>query len=649
MERVTNVARLYGPTDGGGSFRPRPALTKRHGGRLHELFAARAAARPDAIAVSGPDQTLTYGQLERRANQLAHRLHTLGVDRTRPVGLCLERSASLVVGAVGILKAGCACVALDPSHPRKRLAFMLRDSGADVLVTSEPAAARLDTAEAAVVALDAERAELDLEPTVAPAAGDPAGDLAYVIYTSGSTGAPKGVLVEHAGLCNLIFWHRRAFAITEGDRATQIASPGFDAAVWEMWPYLTAGASLHVPTDDVRADPVALRDWLLAERISVSFLPTALAEAVLTLDWPAELPLRYLLTGGDALHRYPSPGLPFAVVNNYGPTEGTVVATSGVVRPSPNPLGAPTIGKPIAHVRTYIVDDQLAPVATESPGELLIGGDGVARGYVNRPALTAEKFIPDPFSGIPGTKLYRTGDVARQRPDGEIEFLGRVDEQVQIQGNRVELGEISATLHRHPAVRSSLVVVDDHVPDERRLIAYVVPTGGRRPDTGQLRAHLAQHLPNYMIPAAFVCLDELPVTPNGKVDRAALPAPSAANTAQPPDPVRPENDLEQALETIVAELLDLDRVGVDENFFMLGGHSLLGAQLITRIGDSFGVEMSLRSLFDNPTVAGMAAEVERLVIADLEAMSDDDAARLLAAGSTAPSTSARAEDHSGGQ
>jgi amino acid adenylation domain-containing protein len=306
---------------------------------------------------------------------------------------------------------------------------MLRDSGADVLVTSEPVAARLDTAEAAVVALDAERAELDLEPTVAPAAGDPAGDLAYVIYTSGSTGAPKGVLVEHAGLSNLIFWHRRAFAITEGDRATQIASPGFDAAVWEMWPYLTAGASLHVPTDDVRADPVALRDWLLAERISVSFLPTALAEAVLTLDWPAELPLRYLLTGGDALHRYPSPGLPFAVVNNYGPTEGTVVATSGVVRPSPNPLGAPTIGKPIANVRTYIVDDQLAPVATESPGELLIGGDGVARGYVNRPALTAEKFIPDPFSGIPGTKLYRTGDVARQRPDGEIEFLGRVDEQ----------------------------------------------------------------------------------------------------------------------------------------------------------------------------------------------------------------------------
>jgi amino acid adenylation domain-containing protein len=647
MEGMGNRAKLHRPVnrEAGGPTREAPALIERPVGRVHELFAAYAAAQPNVIAVSGPDETLTYGQLERRANQLAHRLRALDVDRYPLVGLCLERSAALVVGAVAILKAGCAYVALDPSHPRERLGFMLRDSGAGVLVTSGPVGARLGTAEAGVVALDAGGAELDLEPTVAPAASEPAGDLAYVIYTSGSTGAPKGVLVEHASLCNLIFWHRRAFAITEADRATQIASPAFDAVVWEMWPYLTAGASIHVPTDEVRADPVALRDWLVAERISVSFLPTALAEAVLTLDWPAELPLRYLLTGGDALHRYPPRGLPFAVVNNYGPTEGTVVATSGVIRPSPNPLGVPSIGKPIANVRAYVVDDQLDPVAMGTPGELLIGGDGVARGYLNRPALTDEKFIPDPFSGTPGAQLYRTGDLARQRLDGEIEFLGRVDEQVQIHGNRVELGEISATLHRHPAVRSSVVVVDEHVPDERRLIAYVVTTDGRRPDTEQLRAHLAQHLPNYMVPAVFVCLEQLPLTPNGKVDRAALPAPSPANTAQPPDSVRPENELEQVLETVVAELLDLERVGVDENFFLLGGHSLLGAQLVMRIRDCFSVEMSLRSLFDNPTVAGIAAEVERLVVADLEAMSDDDAARLLATSSPTQSRSSRNEQH----
>jgi amino acid adenylation domain-containing protein len=620
-----------------------PALMKHAIGRVHELFAAHAATQPNAIAVSGPDETLSYGQLERRANQLAHRLRALGVDRDRPVGLCLERSAALVVGALGILKAGCPYVALDPSHPQERLGFMLRDSGADVLVTSEPVAAELDTGSTAVVALDAGRAELELEPTVAPASGEPAGDLAYVIYTSGSTGAPKGVLVKHASLRNLIFWHRRAFAITAADRATQIASPAFDASVWEVWPYLTAGASIHVPTDEVRADPVVLRDWLVAERVSVSFLPTALAELVMTLDWPAESSLRYLLTGGDALHRYPPPGLSFAVVNNYGPTEGTVVATSGVVSPSPNRLGAPSIGKPIANVRAYVVDDQLNPVPMGAAGELLIGGDGVARGYLNRPVLTDEKFIPDPFSGTPGARLYRTGDLARHRPDGEIEFLGRIDEQVKIRGNRIELGEIPATLDRHPAVRSSVAVVDERGAGERRLIAYVVPADGRRPDTEQLRAHLAQHLPNYMVPAAFVCLEELPMTPNGKVDRAALPAPSAANTAQPADSAQPGNELERVLETIVAELLELDRVGVDENFFMLGGHSLLGAQLITRIGDCFGVEMSLRSLFDNPTVAGMAAEVERLVVADLEAMSDNDAARLLATSSPTPSSSSRDE------
>jgi amino acid adenylation domain-containing protein len=641
MEGLGSRARLSRPVDreAGPEAREAPALVERHIGRVDELFAAHAAARPSAIAVSGPDETLTYGQLERRANQLAHRLRALGVDSDRLVGLCMERSAGLVVGALGILKAGCAYVALDPSHPKERLGFMLRDSRAKVLVTGGPVAAQLDTVEAAVVALDTGRAELDLEPTAAPAASHAAGDLAYVIYTSGSTGAPKGVLVEHASLRNLIFWHRRAFAITEADRATQIASPGFDAAVWEVWPYLTAGASIHVPTDEVRANPVALRDWLVSERISVSFLPTALAEAVLTLDWPAELPLRYLLTGGDTLHRYPPAGLSFAVVNNYGPTEGTVVATSGVVSPSLKPPGAPSIGKPIANVQAYVVDDQLNPVPMGTAGELLIGGDGVSRGYLNRPALTDEKFIRNPFGGKPGARLYRTGDLVRQRSDGEIEFLGRVDEQVKIHGHRVELGEISATLHRHSAVRSSVVVVGAHGSGERRLIAYVVPADGARPSTEELRAHLALHLPNYMVPAAFVCLEELPMTPNGKVDRAALPAPSGVNTAQPTESAGPGNELEQVLETLVAELLELDRVGVDDNFFMLGGHSLLGAQLITRIGDCFGVEMSLRSLFDNPTIAGMAAEVERLVVDDLEAMSDSDAARLLATSSPTPCSS----------
>jgi amino acid adenylation domain-containing protein len=613
-------------------------------GPVHELFAARAAAQPDAVAVSAPDETLTYGQLERRANQLAHRLLALGVDRHRAVGLCLERSAALIIGALGILKAGSAYIALDPSHPRERLEFMLRDSGTRALVTCGAVAAQLDTAETAVIALDSGRTELDLEPSVELARGNPAGDLAYVIYTSGSTGTPKGVLVGHASLRNLVLWHHRAFAVTDADRATQIASPAFDASVWEIWPYLTAGASLHVPADEVRVDPVALRDWLVATRISVGFLPTALAEALLSLDWPPGAPLRYLLTGGDTLHSYPPPGLPFAVVNNYGPTEATVVATSGVVDPSAKPSLAPSIGKPIANVRVYLVDDQMKPVANGEPGELLIGGAGVAQGYLNRPELTDEKFIRDPFGGTPGGRLYRTGDLARCRCNGEIEFLGRLDEQVKIQGNRVELGEISATLNRHPAVRSSIVVVGDHDLGERRLIAYVVPAD-EPADARQLRAYLATHLPNYMVPAAFLSLRELPLTPNGKVDRAALPPTGSAEVVQPRDSARPRSELEQVLERLVAELLELDHVGIDENFFMIGGHSLLGAQLLVRIGDRFGIEMTLRSLFDNPTVAGIAAEVERLIVADLEAMSDEDAARLMAISSPTPSDPSLGEHH----
>jgi acyl carrier protein len=298
--------------------------------------------------------------------------------------------------------------------------------------------------------------------------------------------------------------------------------------------------------------------------------------------------------------------------------------------------GAPSIGRPIANVQAYIVDDRLDRVAAGTPGELLVGGAGVARGYLNRASLTDERFIPDRFSTVPGARVYRTGDLVRERPGGELEFLGRVDEQVKIRGNRIELGEISATLNRHVEVRSSVVVLQEHASHERHLVAYVVPADGRRPDSTQLRAHLGRHLPTYMVPAAFVWLQELPLTPNGKVDRAALPDPVAANTAQPAESAEPRSELEGVLAALVAELLELDRVGGDENFFLLGGHSMLGAQLIARIGERFDVDMSLRALFDNPTVAEMAAEVERLLVAEIDALSDDDAARLLAESTPAP-------------
>lgn len=597
---------------------------------VHELFAVRAGQNPRALAVCAPDATLSYGELERRANQLAHHLRALGVDRDIPVGLCLDRSAAMVVGALGILKAGGAYVALDPRDPTDRLRFKVRDCGTEVLVTSATMASQLPGLRANVVSLDHPGVAQGYEPTAPPSATNRVDDLAYVIYTSGSTGFPKGVLVQHDGLGNLNSWHQRTFGISRTDRATQIASPAFDAAVWELWPYLTAGASVHIPAEEVRVDPVAIRDWLIAERITVCFLPTMLAELVMTLYWPSKPALRYLLTGGDTLHGRPRSDLPFAVINNYGPTEATVVATSGLVAPGPDIARTPSIGRPISNVRTYIVDESLNQVPSGSIGELLIGGPGVARGYLGRPELTIEKFIPDRFDSTPDARLYRTGDNVRRHPDGELEFHGRRDQQVQIRGNRVELGEISAILHRHAAVRLSAVVLEDR-PTEPRLIAYVV-CGEPRPSPVELRDLLARQLPNYMVPATFVYLDAMPLTASGKIDRARLPSPVPARSASPSPSTRAHTDLEQVLGTLLAELLELEHVEIDENFFMLGGHSLLGAQLAARIARRFGVEISLRSLFDTPTVAGMAVEVERLLVADLAAMTDADAARLLAAG-----------------
>ncbi len=594
---------------------------------MPELVAARAAERPAALAVSGPDETLTYAELDERSSRLAQHLRSLGVGRNVLVGLCVERSAAMVVGALGILKAGGAYVAMDATYPAKRLAYMLDDSHAPVLVTSRAQAGRLDAGQSLVVVLDGiqiSSAE-DAIPLTETAAGPD--DLAYVIYTSGSSGRPKGVMVEHRSLLNLVRWHRRAFSITERDRATQVASPAFDATVWELWPHLTSGAAVLIAPEEVRADAAAMRDWLLEQQVTITFLPTPLAEAALALPWPRTAALRIMLTGGDALHRRPSEDMPFELVNNYGPTEGTVVSTSGTVPRDTGGGFAPTIGKPIDNVIAHVVNDNLQPVDAGSVGELLIGGELLARGYLNRPELTAERFIADPFSTDPQARLYRTGDLVRLRADGELEFIGRADDQVKIRGHRIEPAEISAALDLHPEVTSSIVVARDGAAGDKRLVAYVVPASGPVP-AAVLRVHLASRLPDYMVPAVFVMLEELPVTPNGKVDRAALPEPHESRPGDETVDDGPQNELETALGAMVAELLGRRTVGREENFFVLGGHSLLGAQLIARIRDRFDVQMPLRSLFQNPTVAEMAAEVERLIVAQVDELTDEEAVRL---------------------
>ena len=584
---------------------------------IAELVRQQAAANPTALAVAAGSEVLSYAELSRRANRLAHYLRSIGVCRDAAVGLYLERSPAMVVAALAILRAGGAYVPLDPAQPAARLAFMLRDSNARVVVSTTRLAERLSAGAWQVVTLDGDAERVAAQSESQPEHIAKPEDLAYIIYTSGSTGQPKGVEIVHSGLSNLVVWHRRAFQVTYADRASALAALGFDAAVWEIWPYLASGASLHLVEDNVRNDASALRDWIVSQRITISFVPTAMAENLLQLEWPKETSLHFLLTGADTLKMYPSSRLPFVLVNNYGPTECTVVTTSGVVPPSSSVQQPPPIGRPIDGVDVYILDDRGQPVPEGTAGEIYIGGASLARGYRNRPDLTAERFVQNPFSAVPGARLYRTGDLARWLPDGQIAFLGRVDEQVKIRGYRVEPGEIATVLGQHPAVRTCVVVAREETPGEKELVAYMVLAPDATVDAGELREHLLQRLPDYMMPAAFVPIASVPVTENGKVDRAALPFPNG-NRLQGQAYVGPRTLVEEELVKILAPLLKLDRVGVNDNFFHLGGHSLLGTQVIARVSERFGVDLTLLKLFDHPTVAEMSAEIEDLILAKIE-------------------------------
>jgi amino acid adenylation domain-containing protein len=598
------------------------------------LVASQAVQTPDAIALVSGNQAITYQELNQRANSIAHDLRALGVGPDVLVAVCLERSVDMVVSLLAVLKAGGAYVPLDPAYPPSRLTFMLEDAQAHVLITRANLAARLQAQPATIVSID-ENANLPTNEDITdPVISVTGAQLAYVIYTSGSTGQPKGVQITHENLLNLIYWHQRAFAVSRADRATQIAGPAFDATVWELWPYLTIGASVSLPDEETRVAPARLRDWLVQHEITVSFLPTALAEQIITLEWPSGAALRYLLTGADTLHRYPSVDLPFTLVNNYGPTEYTVVTTSGAVPPIVRADQRPLIGRPIANTQVYILDEQLRQVPIGVVGELYIGGAGLSRGYLRRPDLTAERFIQHPFSDAPDARVYRTGDLARWLPDGQIAFAGRADAQIKIRGYRIEPGEIVAVLNQHPAVQASVVTAREEADGEKSLVAYVMFASGTHATVSTLQQHLRAQLPEYMVPATFARVDALPLTPNGKLDLTALPAADADNTLRDDVGVEdgPRSVTEERVGEIVASLLNVEHVGPEDNFFLLGGHSLLGAQLLARLSDTFGVDMPLRTLFEGPTVRELSAEIERLVMAYLDTLDEGDVQRLLADG-----------------
>ena len=575
-----------------------------------ELITAQAVLTPDAQAIVCCSGALTYGELEQRANQLANHLIRVGVTRDVPVAVCLDRSPAFIVAALGILKAGGAYIPLDPAYPAKRISFMIEDS-AHIVITDSSKRERLPHTHDRMY-LDIHDPAIAGEEVALTREQPSPDDLAYIIYTSGSTGQPKGVQITHSALLNLVSWHRRASAMTKTDRASQVASIGFDAAVWEMWPCLTAGATLFMVDDDRRSDAGALRDWLLMNHITIAFVPTPIAEHMMRLPWPAVAPLRLLLTGGDKLHRHPRPGLPFTLVNNYGLTETTVVASSGEVQPAETSED-PSIGYPIDNTKIYILDERLQLVPQGMTGEIYIGGAGLARGYVNRPELTAAKFVANPFSADPGDRLYRTGDLGCYRSNGEIAFCGRNDDQIKIRGYRIEPSEIVAALNQYPSIQASAAKAVEREPGEQQLIAYIVATAGASPTGAELREFLRQRLPEYMVPSTFVEMQALPLTVNGKLDRDALPYPTPANMLRNGNSATSATAVQKRLLSILGQLLQLRDINLGDNFFLLGGHSLLGAQLIAKVKEAFGVELTLIDLFDNGTVSAMAEQIERLL------------------------------------
>lgn len=607
---------------------------------LHQLFEGRAREMPDQIAVAAAHLRLTYGELDRRTNQLARYLKGLGIGPEVTVGVCVENGAEMVVSALAILKAGGAYMPMDVANPPERRAFMLENSGAPVLLTQKKFKDSGSIGTVHTVCLDTDGDEIAAGSDLPVYGGAMPGNIAYTIYTSGSTGQPKGVDVTHAGLLNLVGWHQRTYEITKHDRASQIASLGFDASVWEMWPYLAAGSSLHIPDAETRLSIKRLIQWFVQEEITIGFLPTPLAELVIHEEEMLQAThLRVLLTGGDRLRSGPRSKLPFRLMNHYGPTENSVVATwAEVLEGQTNP----PIGKPVSNVQAYVLDSHMLPVAAGVPGELYVTGDSLARGYSRDPGQTAGKFVPDQFSRKAGSRLYRTGDSVRWLANGQLEFLGRMDQQVKIRGHRIELGEVEATLRVQEDVRDVVVAAHQDLAGDQQLVAYVVARDAAHRLGEQLAACVAERLPEYMVPNIFIFVDALPLTVSGKLDRKRLPAPDWQHIASSREFVAPRTPMEAEVARIWADALGCRQISIYDNFFALGGDSLKAIRVMSRLNDSLQIDLPLRTLFDAPEVesfvstiiqqeAGNAASgLVAQLLAELDGVSEDEARSVLA-------------------
>ncbi|HVV73495.1 MAG TPA: amino acid adenylation domain-containing protein, partial [Verrucomicrobiae bacterium] len=583
---------------------------------IHEVFERQANRSPNNVAVSCQGESLTYTELNARANQVAHRLRRLGVTPETPVALYLERSTQMVVAILGVLKAGGAYVPIDLAYPRERLEFMLADTAAPILLTQESLKGNVPSGNAITLSFGTEGTDFASESTEnLPVAGTPE-SAAYVIYTSGSTGKPKGVVVTHHNVVRLLASTAPWYGFNERDVWPLFHSYAFDVSVWELWGALFHGGRLVVVPYLITRSPADFYALLAKERVTVlNQTPSAFRQLIWAeenADTRYPLDLRYVICAGEALelqslkpwfarHGDQKP----AVVNMYGITETTVHSTYRVIRQSDlvNGRGS-VIGVPIPDLQLYLVDDDLRPGPAGVPGEICVGGAGVARGYLNRPDLTSRRFVADPFSDEPNARMYRSGDLAQINTEGEMEYLGRMDHQVKIRGFRVELGEIESALNRHPSIRESVVVAQAGNIGDKRLVAYLV-AGPQPPTVTELREYLGQKVPDYMVPAVFMFLPALPLTTNGKVDRRALPHPDGARPELAQGFVEPSSATERALARIWSQVLEVDRVGVNDNYFELGGDSIRSIQILSKAREE-GIQLKLEDIFSEPTISGLA-------------------------------------------
>jgi amino acid adenylation domain-containing protein len=609
---------------------------------VQELVEAQVDRIPDHLALSFGMQHISYAELNSRANRVAERLRQAGIGPEMQVVLWLDRSPALVLAALAVLKAGAAYVPLDPANPRDRVELMLEDSTAHLIITEERLEQPLRNTALMTITLDRDWPAIAAYPAGNQLSAATPQNLAYVIFTSGSTGKPKGVMVEHQHLMHALHGTNCEYEVNLSDRATQVATPAFDASAWEMWAHLTEGASLHILPSHRMVIPDVVIEWLLQEQITDSFLPTALAIAVsdsLMGDLPS---LKRLFTGGENLKRAPIHDLPFDLINAYGPTETTILATHGKVDCMCEGPGSPSLGSPIANAQIYLLDSWLRPVSTGRVGEIYIGGAGVARGYLSKPRLTAERFVPNPFTSDPGDRLYRTGDLAFYSSDQRLQFLGRIDEQVKVRGYRIELGEIEAALYTHPSVAEAVVIVEELDTGDNSLVACVVPTASglsalgiehRHPGEAldsasdsdnskiltedcmrelqaQLSEAMMQKLPKYMCPSRIMTFSALPRTTNGKLDKARLL--ESVRLAAPHSTIRGARDIvEYELIQIWRDTLKTDAININDDFFDLGGHSLNAVQLVSKIYATFGETLDLSQVLELRTIQNIAKIVRR--------------------------------------